>query len=82
MTFLNLIHLLENDVLSFENVAKFVDDLICGFGDDAYIDPGLSEIVACLLDKDYEIRAEWVAALVHYVELIESHKLFHNPNID
>lgn len=63
----DLIYLVENGAWSIDDLAESLDNWLGSLGDDDYV----SEVLAYLLDKDYKIKAEWVAKAINDNELIE-----------
>lgn len=62
-----IIYLLENDALTIEDVTSFLDSTTYSLGYDKIS----SELVTYFLDKDYEIKREWVAKVINDNALIE-----------
>ncbi|XP_031623744.1 uncharacterized protein LOC116341037 [Contarinia nasturtii] len=62
-----IIYLLENDAVSVENVADFLNGMTWSLGDDEVV----SELVEYFLDKEINIKREWVAKVINDDALIE-----------
>lgn len=79
ITYNQIVHLLENDVVSVEDVADYISNMT-----DSYYPPDIMpELVTYFLDKDYEIKREWVAKLVDRDDaLIERIKQKHTYTFD
>lgn len=65
-----IIYLLENEGVSIGDVAGFLDNMIWSLDDDEI----MSELVAYFLEKDYEIKREWVAKVINDDALIDDIK--------